>query len=204
MKLEIESNAFNKCLSQIESIIYLSRNFPENVFKELFSETAFINSDEIFVEGFIPKIKTFLKSISEDKFYFIVLEPNPKKYFFHHFNKYPLIEVSIVDEEDDYFSIIEENPGESPADAIRYVSKVILIYSDSLNWAIYINRDYEVGIIGAKKREITEKFVTALGRNLIFSGEEVIEKIFSIVFSNTKTGIPDELVTNFRKNYGDH
>jgi hypothetical protein len=170
------------------------------VLKDSFSAITFINSDEIFVEGFISKMKLFLKLISENKFYLVVLEPDPEKYFFYHFNKYPLIEISDLDEEDEYFSIIEEDPGDSPADAIQYNSNIILLYSDSLNWVIYVDRNYEVGIFGAKKSEVLEKFISSVDGQ-IMNSEEIIEEVFPVVFSNTKKGIPNNLIDNFRKNY---
>lgn len=111
MHLIENPDVFKKHMYLVESNLHIGRNFPEKIIRDCFSEITFVSSDEIFLEGFISRMKSFLESINESEFYLLMLDPEPEEYFFYHFQKYPLARISSKDTEDKYFSVIETDPG---------------------------------------------------------------------------------------------
>ena len=132
---------------------------------------------------------------------FAVIEPDPERYFFHHFGKYPIIEVSVNDSEETFLKAVNEDPGGSPADAIIYNGRVIVVYSDSPVWALYGERDYEFCVAAFAREELKDAFVSSYGPERVFSIEEAVEQLLGPSFINSPAGVPADIRNNLVSNY---
>lgn len=111
----------------------------------------YFDYSDIFWSNF-PSFLTFLALQNNDqKIYFYALEPNPKRYFYQNFKKYPLIEFNRKRIEKEYFSAINQDPGGSSADALACHSEKILIFPPSINWYVYGQYDIELAKLVVKK-----------------------------------------------------
>jgi hypothetical protein len=202
MNFLTRSEAFSKCQTIIDTLIMRERHLPEQVFKSPLSLFVFINSDEIFhTVSFFQRIKSFLSQIEESRLFLAVIEPDPKDYFFHHFGKYSIVEMSVEDTNDDYLRIAQEDPGNSPADAIGFNSRVVLLFSSSGRWAIYVDRDYELGIVGFADKELLKLFASLYGSNNVFDVNQAVEQILKMVYRNRDSEIPPKFRRQLIANY---
>jgi hypothetical protein len=178
------------------------KKLPKQVFKKPLSLFLFISSDEIFhTASFFERIKSFLGQIGESRCFLAVIEPDPEDYFFRHFGKYSVIEMSVDDTDEDYLHIAQEDPGDSPADAIGFNSRIVLLFSDSRRWAIYVDRDYELGIVGFAEENLLRLFISCYGREKVFSADEAVEQLLGAVYSNRDSGVPSEVRQQLVSNY---
>lgn len=200
MKLLTEVDAFSQCQSTIDSLIMREKRLPDQVFKKPLSHFAFINSDDIFhAEDFFRGMQSFLAGLGESRWFLAVIDPDPVGYFFRHFGKYPIIEISAGDTADDYQNMLRDDPGNSPADAIASNSTIILLYSDSGRWAIYGDRDYELAVISFAEMHFLELFISVYDRNWVFNVDEAIENILEGVYRHK--GVPLDIRNQLINNY---
>jgi hypothetical protein len=82
-----------------------------------------------------------LMQLSADEMcHYVVLDPDPKHYFLHHFKKYPIIEIRSEDTLDQYIASLNEDPGGSPPDAIGTNCYEWLIIPQSHLWFVHCLR----------------------------------------------------------------
>jgi hypothetical protein len=202
MKFINDADAFRLAQSAIDALILRENHLPDQVFNNTLSHFLFIRSDDIFYDkDFFDKVKSFVIDIGQERIFLTVLDPDPEAYFFRHFAKYSVIDMSVHDTTADYQAIIQQDPGDSPADALESNSKVGLIYDDSAKWAIYFHRGYEFGIVGFADKELRNRFASTYGRDLLYDVEEAIEKILKMVY-HTVGGVPSNVRSQLIDNYG--
>ena len=202
MRFFTERDAFLKCQSAIDALIMREKHLPEQVFKKPLSLFLFISSDEIFhTASFFERIKSFLRQIGESQCFLAVIEPDPEDYFFRHFGKYSVVEMSVDDTDEDYLRIAQEDPGDSPADAIGFNSRVVLLFSDSRRWAIYADREFELGIVGVAEDNLLRLFTSLYGTDKVFSAGEAVEQLLGAVYSSRDSGVPSDVRQQLISNY---
>lgn len=91
---------------------------------------------------FIQELKTMS---NENSIWLLVDEPDPETYFYRHFGRFPLADVGRIVSASEYISVLNRDPGDSPADAI------------SINWfRMYIVPDSERWLIRCERRDDDE------------------------------------------------
>jgi hypothetical protein len=100
---------------------------------------------EFQTKRFLDFLRKLMEWSSDSHFYYIVLEPDPRSYFFAHFGKYPLLEISIDDPGEAYITALNEDPGTSPADAVGTNWFQYVILPPSKKWFIHGQRDARSG-----------------------------------------------------------
>lgn len=83
-----------------------------------------------------------LLALSRDPYVvYIVLIPDPIWYFHHHFGKYPAVRIEAGDSAETYLASLNEDPGNSPADAIGTNWWEAVIVPPSRVWFVHALRD---------------------------------------------------------------
>ncbi len=100
---------------------------------------------EFEAERFYDFLIELLEWSSDSHFKYVVLDPDPISYFFAHFGRYPLLEISIDDPEEVYIAALNEDPGNSPADAVGTNWYEYVILPASKKWFIRGQRDARSG-----------------------------------------------------------
>ena len=71
----------------------------------------------------------------------MVLKPDPIWYFHRHFLKYPIFSFDINNASAGYLSLLNEDPGESPSDAVGINCYEWVILPASHRWFVHCMRD---------------------------------------------------------------
>jgi hypothetical protein len=195
-----DADEFSRSQLAIDALIRREQHLPGQVFKEPLSHFVFIQWDDVYNTGdFFEKIKSFLASTGESRWFLAVLDPDPEVYFFRHFGKYPFVEISTGDTFESYRQLLQSDPGDSPADAVAHNSTVAVLYSDSGQWAIYGDRDYELWVAAFADRGLHELFTSSFEPDWLFTVGEVIENILPPVYGGK--GVPPELREQLLRHY---
>lgn len=132
--------------------------FEENPFHERFKYFLGFEFDYIFNESFFEGLKEFSKASGNESIVFYTIKPSPLDYFFRHFNKFNLFEISNTASDSELNEILTKDPGGSPADSLFTNSNEITWFSESEDWAILCSRDWELGIVGFTNHLIKNLF----------------------------------------------
>jgi hypothetical protein len=100
---------------------------------------------EFQTKAFLEFLRTLMGRGGDKRFYYVVLDPEPESYFFANFGKYPMVELSIDDPGDVYVKALNENPGNSPADALGTNWYEYVIFAPSRKWFVRGKRDARSG-----------------------------------------------------------
>ena len=140
-------------------------DFKENPFNENFKYFLAFEFEYIFHELFFEELKYFLKQMGSHSVVFYTIDPSPEEYFYRHFEKYSIFEISTFATDEDLSQIMTKDPGGSPADTICVGSNEVCWFSDSDDWAILGSREWEIAIIGFTNLNIKQKFIKSLSED---------------------------------------
>jgi hypothetical protein len=116
---------------------------------------VYFDAGDFALRGFFGLLRKLVQLKGGTDFAVIALEPDPFFYFYRHFKKYPAFIVQGEHSLDDYFAFLYADPGESPADALRYNAQQYAILPMCGSWFILADRGSEVGqLVG--RRDIVE------------------------------------------------
>lgn len=152
-------NEYNLATNILSNHIDLAKKIQTNPFKTDFNLFNAFDFDFIFDDAFIIGLKKFLKEIGDIGCYFYVTQPNPKTYFFKHFQKFSIFEMPSDFSNEEFDDIVTRNPGDSPSDSLVNNSQEIAIFSTSGKWCILANREIEMAIIGFNEANLQDDFL---------------------------------------------
>jgi len=200
MELIYQEKIFRQKISEVESVINRQIRLPEQVFYKQFTKFAVIDFDEIFSEFFFQNIKKILKEESKYKFTFAVLENDPEEFFFKYCKKYPIFEVTNNDNYEDYLSITRDKLECIPNESLADNAYILTIYPEFLEWVVYGDFNFELGIIGFVNEKVMKNFVSIYGNTRIFTIEEAITDLLSVIYRNNI--VPEDIRIHLINNYG--
>lgn len=105
-------------------------------------------SMELLTRAFFRLIKSLLARSEDEVGYYLTLEPDPIDYFAASFAKYPLLELSVGDAEDDYIASLNAEIGNNPANALGTNWWKYVVMPKSRRWFIVGTRDFSNDING--------------------------------------------------------
>lgn len=149
---------YDKMNKDINQIIIKSEMLPKNVFKIRFNYYLFISSSDPFTASFFEDFNEFIQNTNEKKYWITALDPDPVSYYSKQFNFYGAGEFSDQETENDYFELLSNYPKENMGESITITSESILIFPNSKRWAIYTERDLDIGICAFAKKSDLELF----------------------------------------------
>ncbi|HWH60182.1 MAG TPA: hypothetical protein VN682_21320 [Terriglobales bacterium] len=83
---------------------------------------------------FANLLQTLMERSGEAMTHYVVLDPDPVHYFHRHFKKYPALEIEQGDSSGAYLSLLNEDPGDSPADAVGTNWWACVVVPPSIHW----------------------------------------------------------------------
>ena len=96
---------------------------------------------DICTPEFGALLQDLMRFSGDSHYNYVVLNPDPLYYFFHHFHKYPAIEIELGELPKTYLAALSEDPGGSPADAIGVNWWECVIVPPSARWFVHALRD---------------------------------------------------------------
>ncbi|MBG9692795.1 hypothetical protein ABD91_18660 [Lysinibacillus sphaericus] len=139
---------FNEILNFMKKIFKLNKSLPENIFSSQFTNFKFNEFDLLMYDEFWDFIKTLNNITGDDSIIISVIDPDPIKYHFKHFNFFNTVKIPKEFSAEDYHNVLEFHLPDSEADAIIYISNVIVIFPISKKWAIWADRSYGIMVLG--------------------------------------------------------
>ena len=143
----LDKEQLNTAYARVDGVIDRSRRFPDNVFRKRLPLWDVFDFYSIFADGFYARLQGIAGLVGDARAYLLVIEPDPVKYFHRHFAKYPLMVIETnTDTVHDYYGALDQDPGNSIADAINTNANAIAIVFDTVDFAIYGERESEIAM----------------------------------------------------------
>lgn len=193
---------FEKYKYRFNTLFKQGIRFEDNPFNECFKHFVAFEFDFIYHESFFKGIKNFLSEKGVGTVIFYTIDPSPEEYFYHHFEKYSVFEISSNATDEELSKIMMKNPGDSPADALAINSNEISWFSPSDDWAIIGSRDWEIGLIGFIDQTTKELFLNSFSESVdmffpIQQQVEIYQGMFE--FTEVRKKIYDKLIKNYQE-----
>jgi len=180
-------------------------SFPAQVFKRPRGPFLFFEFGLFFKSSFFNCLKKFLISTNETTVSFVVIDPDPAKYFYREFKKYPIVSFSTQDSAEDYLRQLSKDPGDSSADAIASNSSKVLVYPPSLQWEIFGDRDFDWAVLNCMSKNIHDRFIEHCESHGVRPVEGIVPFINEVIPIQNDKGVKlqwtiDALIENYSNN----
>ncbi len=137
MRWVTKESEFRKIFLQAREAVYIdSGRIPTRLRRLTFDDA------EICTPKFANLIQRLMEYSGDSIAHYIVLDPDPVHYFYRHFNKYPVLAISLGESAEAYLSTLNEDPGGSLADAVGTNWWACVIVPLSLKWFIHALRSH--------------------------------------------------------------
>lgn len=134
-----DKKQFEEATHWVTKTFNYEQRLPNQVCKVPFQKTVVLDFDHAMSRSFWNELEE-LMCLSGDSFVIMaVLDPNPVDYYYKEFSRYNWCVLQKGTTADEYWSMLEQGPEESPADAILFNSEVVVMLSSSMKWAIWGN-----------------------------------------------------------------
>lgn len=194
----IKRSDFESEMRIIDRLIDRCATLPAQVFRQEVSAFHIIDFDQIWTDEFACDADRLTATAGDASFTFAVLRPDPAKYYYANFGKFPVLRFAPGSAAASYIAAVNEDPGGSPADAIVHSSEVVVVYPASVRWAIYADRNMEIGIVASMDEEMSAHIVTPKQSLRFFTAPEAVTELLPSAY---RGGVPDEVRTSLVRNY---
>ena len=127
-----ETTEFENVLKSAYTCVYIDSGRETTSLKRLTFDDA-----NMLTQPFRELLTVLMERSADDKVTYVVLRPDPVYYFHHFFQKFPVVEIKNDDPPREYSRILNENPGNSPADAIGINWSEVVIAPASNKWFVH-------------------------------------------------------------------
>ncbi|MCU5706192.1 hypothetical protein [Bacillus wiedmannii] len=153
---------------KLNSVLNVNAELPSQVFKKGYNQYRWVDSDFLIHDVGWEELRE-LARLTNDLFVIVgVLDPDPETYYYKEFGYYNWIKIPCNLSGDQYLDILNLYPIDSPADSMCDNSSKIVWFPPSMEWVIFSDRDYEVGILAKKSdSELERRFVFSSAWNIL-------------------------------------
>ena len=194
---------YTKIMNIIKHCFYIEKELPNNVFKNEYKKFLYEDFDLILDEKFLENLK-ILSKLSKDKYVILGILDKKNQSFYEHFGCFNVIKIPIDITNKEFEEIIDFEP-QKEYQSVRYCYNKIIYLSQSEDWIIYCDREFEISILALKNNYDIEHLKTLLPRWI--SIEETIETYLSPMFTvmpkflkslnMSKTDLKKTLIKNY-------
>lgn len=110
-------------------------------------ELLYFDPIDISTQKFFDLVQVLLAFQGSTEFVTLILNPDPFDYFHHHFGKYPGFVHRGENSDDEFFHLMMEDPGGSPADALGVNHQHYAIMPVEGDWIAFGDRSWDVGVL---------------------------------------------------------
>jgi hypothetical protein len=189
---------FERETQAIDRLLDRSATLPDQVFRRRASAFHVIDLDQVWSEDFFRYAQRLTTRAGDLSFTFAVLRPDPDNYYHANFGKFPLLRFTDVDPVQCFIDELHEDPGGSAADAIAYNSEAILVYPASERWAIYGDREMEIGIVAVMDDEMGAAIRASAQSLRLFTPIEAVTQLLPPVYRGV---VPEDVKRSLVRNY---
>jgi hypothetical protein len=193
-----DQKEFATTMDALGGVLNIGETFPARVLKT--APAAFALFEEMLVfSRFFDGIQSALFRLAGGvPVYFASLEPDPVRYFFAHFGKYPLVRYDEQPVDGDAFrKPLNEDPGGSPADAIASRTDRFAMFPADLRWLLFADRNVEVGVVAAFDATMAEQVIRAFPPQDAFDAETALDRLQPAFRGPAPPEFREELLRNY-------
>lgn len=110
------------------------------------ADLLYFDSIDLQTQKFFDLIRHLLTANGTSDFATLVLKPDPFNYFNFHFGKFPGFTHRAENTADEFFDILLEDPGDSPADALGFNSEHYVGLPLPGDWIAFGDRSWGTGV----------------------------------------------------------
>ncbi len=152
MRFITDGEQFFSCKKEIEKLVRIESQLPDQVFCKRINKFSFEEFDWAMSADFWVEIKTLAQS-SGDKFILVaVLDPDPQIYYKKEFGFFNWAVLPVTASAQDYWNFLNLYPAGSPADSLLSNSEKIVWVVPSGKWAIWGERSFGVCVLGCLEK----------------------------------------------------
>ena len=180
---------------RLNQLVKLNTNLPEQSFHNDFLFFLAFESDFLYNTFFLNGLKNLMKKEGLNFITYFTIDPSPENYFNRYFDRYSVGLIGHNSSDDDFNDFLMRDPGSGPADALVNSNKIAL-FANSNKWAIIIDKNLELGIVGFTGKDVKKIFIDSFGEN-----KDIFYSIYDFVtLFSFKNDVKNELI----KNYSNH
>jgi hypothetical protein len=109
-------------------------------------ELLYFDPIDIATQKFFDLVQVLLAFEGRSDFATVILKPDPFNYFHHHFGKYPGLVHRRENSDEEFFHLMMQDPGDSPADALGVNHEHYAILPVVGDWIAFGDRSWDVGV----------------------------------------------------------
>lgn len=195
----LNKNEFEMAYTFVQTVFKINKRLPEQVFDKDFS--SFICEESYFAlsNEFWGTIQQLANLFGDEHIIVGVIEPDPDTYFFQEFGYYNWFKFPTNITASAYADILHKEPEDSPADALTYNSEIIIWTSLSRKWAVWMERGYDICILGFTDRDSMIFLNTLIGRWR--PPIQALDELIALNFKDQK--VPSRFKSIFLANYSE-
>lgn len=183
-----EEKIFNNFKNIVQEVFLLKKAMSSGVFHSQFKNFYFEEFDYLMSGKSWKALQDLSSKTRVSSIFLCVLEPEPIDYF-NNFGYFNWINLPVTLTEKEYWEVLNVYPKDHSADSILFNSETVVWISSTLQWAIWGERSFEIGILGSKS-------------NLLIDWQNIDWALKRMEISFKDRTIPKEFALNFQLNYG--
>ena len=192
---------FSDTKKEIGDLLYLEKDLSKQVFKGKPEYFFFLEELELLQgENAFESLQLATEIRGNSYFLFILLDPSPESYY-EEFKLYPFFHVYRDTTYESYRELLTEEFTPKVnliVTEIQIVWNKVVVYSSSMDWLIYIDRDFEIGILGIMEKNLIDLFRKTYKKDRLFPVKEALDILIDMVFRGK---IPRKIKKQFIKNH---
>ncbi|PEH80799.1 hypothetical protein [Burkholderia gladioli] len=110
----------------------------------------YFESSDLRTSIFFELIQHLLKIKGDSSFWTIILDPDPFNYFHENFKKFPGFVHNSHNTENDFFEILNRDPGGNPADSLADNGQQYVVMPEQGEWIIFGDRSWDTGVLSGQ------------------------------------------------------
>ncbi|WIV21078.1 hypothetical protein QPK24_10590 [Paenibacillus polygoni] len=185
---------FEEALRLVTKMFNYEQRLPNQVYKVPFEKTVVFDFDHALSRHFWSELEELIGFFGDSFAIIAVLDPYPVDYYYNEFSEYNWCVLQKGTTADEYWSILEQGPEESPADSILINSEVIVWISSKMKWAIWGERSYGICVLGLNDGDIS-----GYESESWFTMDQAISELLPLNFRNCT--VPEEITSMLLKCY---
>jgi len=190
-------------------------SLPDYVFRDRYEVHRACDSGWVRADAFYDLMLDFSRDLSVDKLVFLMVDPNPSEYYFHHFRRYGAIVFDANDTGADVIHLLAESPPKSPADAMTHIVDEFAVFPlapEVADWCVWAERACETAIVALKDRKEEQRFVELDKKwsvgireepldGMTLSPSEAVDDFMTLPYTWSGDVVPEGFRKPFLENY---
>src|SRR4051812_40945862 len=104
-------------MAQTSRLVDINASLPSRVFVDRRWHCSFHSFDPCFGPDLFDSCALLSEAVGDDRVHFVMLGPDPVEYYFREFSRFGALSIPRTEDTDSVWSVFDEDPGGSPADA---------------------------------------------------------------------------------------